>query len=116
MTTADDELLLALDGVVGALADACEESSVVSEHATAIRNHRQQGKSVSQLAGTDEGGIVIQMSGLLSRLNSATTRLRRAQARAMRNEGATTERIAGVLGVTRQRVSALLRSDAKRAS
>ena len=115
MTTADDELVLALDGVVGALADACEESSVVSEHATAIRNHRRQGNSVSQLAGTDEGGIVVHVSGLLSRLNSATTRLRRAQAREMRSEGATTERIASVLGVTRQRVSALLRNEAKRA-
>ncbi len=116
MTTADDELVLALDGVIGALADACQERSVVSERATAIRNHRRQGKSVSQLAGTDEGGIVVQISGLLSRLNSATTRLRRAQARAMRSEGATTERIADVLGVSRQRISALLRNEAKRAS
>jgi predicted transcriptional regulator len=51
----------------------------------------------------------------LNRLNNATTRLRRAQAKAMREEGATTERIADSLGVTRQRVSALLRGN-RRAS
>jgi len=113
---AADELVEALDGVVEALGDACEESGEVAERADAIRSHRLRGQPVSELAGTNEGEIVAHMSGLLSRLNSATTRLRRAHARAMRDEGATTARIADVLGVTRQRVSALLRTDAKRAS
>ena len=110
MSTSRDELVEAIDGVVEALGETCEETAEVAERADALRRHRARGLPVSDLAGTEQGRIVVHMSALLAKLNGATTRLRRAHAKAMRDEGATTERIADVLGVTRQRVSALLRT------
>ena len=110
-----DELVNALDGVVDALGDACEQQSEVEKEAGLLREHRQTGRPLVDMPVDDKGGIVMHLSSMLNRLNNATTRLRRAQAKAMREEGATTERIADSLGVTRQRVSALLRGN-RRAS
>jgi hypothetical protein len=103
----------ALDDVVEAFDETCEEKPDVEKQADAIRQHHGLGRPITELAGTPEGAIVPNLSRLTNRLNNAITRLRRAQARAMRAEGTTTERIADVLGVTRQRVSALLRSDSR---
>jgi len=47
----------------------------------------------------------------LATLVEAGSRLRRAEAHALHAEGMTMEQIAELFGVTRQRVSALLRSD-----
>jgi DNA-directed RNA polymerase specialized sigma subunit len=109
VTEPRDEYVHALDDVVEALGEACEEASTIEERASRIRSHHSQQLPLASVADTSDGRIVQHVTKVLDRLNKAGTRLRRASARAMRDEGMTTDQIASVLGVTRQRVSALTR-------
>jgi hypothetical protein len=106
----NDPVLEALDEVMDALrANAARIESVVAR-AEQMHREREAGRSYRDIE-TDEGATVIvrMTSDNMSALAEAGSRLRRAEARALHAEGMTMEQIAELFGVTRQRVSALLK-------
>jgi hypothetical protein len=103
------EVLDAFDEVVESLEEACAEGEMAAEQARTIRERCRQGSSWRELlAGDDQAPLVRQVAEVLKNLGKASSRLRRAEARALHGEGLSTERIAQLFGVTRQRISALL--------
>jgi hypothetical protein len=110
MAEGDTEALDALDDVVTALEATCSESKVAAREAQMMRGNSRDGKRLSDLLQGDGGPTLVKrLSELQQRLSEAGCRLRRAQAQHLHREGLSTERIAELFGVTRQRISALLR-------
>jgi hypothetical protein len=71
---------------------------------------REAGRSWGEIVTNEQHPLVVELlAANFGRLSTAGARLRRAQARALHDEGMTMEQIATAFGVTRQRVSALLR-------
>ncbi len=105
-----DPVLEALDGLVRALRENRSRIEATIERAERIREQREQGMSYREIeSGVDRPLIVELTRDNLAALVEAGSRLRRAEARALHAEGMTMEQIAELFGVTRQRVSALLR-------
>lgn len=106
----DDPVLEALDGLVRALranADRVEAAIARAEH---IREQREAGLSYREIESGVQRPLIVELTrDNLAALVEAGSRLRRAEARALHSEGMTMEQIAELFGVTRQRVSALLR-------
>ncbi len=99
-----------------ALASELETCIGRLEHAHARARHlleqRRQGSAWFDIV-TDESRplIVENISSVLASLTSAGYVFRREQARALHDEGVSINRIAAMFGVSRQRISALLRTD-----
>ncbi len=108
-----DPTLLALENLV----DAAQQVARMTEHVTAraahIRACRLQGRPYREIVSSEELPLI---AGLLTehigRLEAASTRFRRAEAAALHREGMTMEEIARLFGLTRQRISALIRGAA----
>lgn len=105
------EVLAALDDVVDSLEQACAEGELAAEQAREVRRRSAQGLPLREVL-VDDGQVplVRQVAAVLHHLGAASSRLRRSQARALHAEGLTTERIAALFGVTRQRITTLLRN------
>lgn len=70
----------------------------------------ESGKDLVTVAESESRPLVVEMiTQNIENLQSIGSQLRQAEARALRAEGATMEWIADLFGVTRQRISALLR-------
>lgn len=109
----DDEVGAALDDVVDAAKTSATESRQIIERADRIRRLRARSTAWrATLEQEDRPRLVEMLSAMLNRLSAASGRLRRAQARALRNEGMSIEQVARLFGVSRQRVSMVLRSHA----
>jgi len=100
------ELLAALDDVVRSMEFMSTETDAIRRHAEAMRTSESD---LSDGAFASGGAVVRRVSKSVERLNTAASRLRRAQARALRDEGVGVQRIGSLLGVSHQRVSALLK-------
>ena len=75
------------------------------------RRLREEGRSYKEIESGVTGPLVVELTrDNLAALIEAGSRLRKAEARALHAEGMTMEQIAELFGVTRQRVSALLRN------
>jgi hypothetical protein len=110
MAENDTEAADALDDVVSALEATCNESRIAAREARQMRDSSRAGKPLHEIFNPAGGPpLVVRLSALQKRLTEAASRLRRAQARHLHHEGLSTERIAEMFGVTRQRISALLR-------
>jgi hypothetical protein len=108
---ADDEVLDALDDLVRALEANRDRIDATIERAATMRQEREQGRSYREIESGVTGPLVVEMTrDNLAVLTDAGSRLRKAEARALHNEGLTMDQIAELFGVTRQRVSALLRN------
>ncbi len=110
-----DAVLDALDELLEAL----QENSVRIEQAVrrieTIRKRRQRGDPYREIVeGADEPLLIHLTRENLMRLFQAGSRLRTEEARALHAEGMTMEEIARTFGVTRQRISALLRQSRRR--
>jgi len=107
---ADDPVLEALDGLVRALrANAARIDGAIAR-AEQIREQRATGMSYRDIESGVERPLIVELTrDNLAALVEAGSKLRRAEARALHAEGMTMEQIAELFGVTRQRVSALLR-------
>ena len=108
---AGDEVLAALDE----LSDALRATTVLDERilrrAEIIRRLRREGLHYSELVTIEDRPLIVELlREKQDRLTSAGARFRRAEARALRAEGMTLDRIALLFGVTRPRVIALLRA------
>ena len=110
-----DEVLTALSELVGALAANAERIEETIRRVEEIRQQRCAGMSYRQIEARSAQPLLVEISRQnLSTLSDASSRLRRAEVRALYAEGMTMEQIAELFGVTRQRVSALLRRSAGR--
>jgi hypothetical protein len=107
---ATDPVRAALENLMEALAINVEVGKLVLERAEGLVAEHDAGRSWSEIVPLEDKPLIVELlSANLERLSSAGSRLRRAQARALHDEGMTMEQIAACFGVTRQRVSALLK-------
>ena len=106
----DDEVLVTLDALCRALQENTERNERAIQRAAAIQRMRAQGKSYREIVGSEEGPLIVELTRQnLNNLVDVGSRLRRAEAAALHDEGMTMDEIAAVFGVTRQRISALLK-------
>jgi len=106
----DDPVLDALDDLVRALQDNASRIQATIDRAATMRRLREEGRSYREIESGEVGPLVVEMTrDNLAALVEAGSRLRKAEARALHSEGLTMDQIAVLFGVTRQRVSALLR-------
>jgi hypothetical protein len=105
-----DEVLVALGELESVLRENAESERLLFQRIAEVRLARQSGKEwKSILAGEDEPGTVQLVSTVLRRQSEASGYLRRSLVVALRGEGQSIPSIAGLFGVTHQRVSNLLR-------
>jgi hypothetical protein len=109
-STADDPALGALDDLCAALRECIGDTERLLDRAETIRSQRSAGMPYSQIADTEAQPLMVEgLTAMMSRLSDTGSRWRRAEARALHDEGLSMERIAELFGVSRQRVSSLLR-------
>ena len=103
--------LKALDDLDGALDETEVMVQAMKRRAEAIREAHAEGRPLREIVPREETPLLVQLlTRTTSLLHSYGNRVRRTEARALHGEGMTMEEIARLFGVTRQRVSALLRS------
>jgi hypothetical protein len=110
-TLESDEVLEAIDFVVQALTENLARTAVALERAVQIRERRLAGLTYTEIYEHSEHPLLVEiLTTNVLELHDVGHRLRTAQAWALRQEGLSTQRIAQLYGVSRQRVMALLRS------
>ena len=114
--TTDDDLFDALDDLVTALHENTARNTEAIARAEEIKRDRAAGKAWSEIVNRegDRPLIVELLTRNLQALTTAGSRLRRLEARALHDEGLSMERIGQLFGVTRQRISELLRQPDRR--
>lgn len=106
-------LLAALTDIESAARDNAERSRHLQRRARRLREQLQAGRSLVEIVETEEPPRMVELiSTNMASLETAGARFRAAEAIALRAEGLTIEAIATLFGVTRQRISALLRQRA----
>jgi len=109
--TDTDEVLDAIDSVVQALRDNLSRTEMALQRATEIREQRLAGRSYTDIYEQSERPQLVEILTMyVLELHDVGHRLRTCQAWALRQEGLSTQRIAQLYGVSRQRIMALLRS------
>jgi hypothetical protein len=92
------------------LDDERRRASLIKKRIAQIRRRRAAGASYSEIVATNDTPLIVQLlTESSSALGTWGADVRRAEARALYEEGLTMEQIAEHFGVTRQRVSTLLR-------
>jgi DNA-directed RNA polymerase specialized sigma24 family protein len=107
---ADDAFLKALTALDEALADNQARARLIKRRISQLRRLRAKGASYSDIVSSRDGPLLVQLLTESSvALDTSGAHVRRAEAQALYAEGLTMEQIAEHFGVSRQRVSALLR-------
>jgi DNA-directed RNA polymerase sigma subunit (sigma70/sigma32) len=107
---ADDAFLIALTALEATLADNQERMKLIKKRIAQLRRLRANGASYAEIVATSDGPLLVQLlTESSTALDTSGASVRRAEARALYAEGLTMEQIAESFGVTRQRVSTLLR-------
>ena len=107
---ADDAFLKALTALEAALADNQERTKLIKKRITQLRRLRANGASYAEIVAARDGPLLVQLvTESSTALDISGASVRRAEARALYAEGLTMDQIAERFGVTRQRVSTLLR-------
>lgn len=108
-----DPTLLALQTLVGITRQVAQLSEDVAVRAAHIRACRLDGRPYREIvSGEDLPLIARLLPDTIHRLETASTRFRQAEAAALHEEGMTMEEIGRLFGLTRQRISALIRGAA----
>lgn len=112
-TNQQDDVLVALDRVVVGLQENARRIEAALARIEEIREQRQSGLSYAEIAEGETGPPVVGLitTSLLA-LDQVGHSLRASGALALRREGVTTARIAQIFGVSRQRITHLLRGAA----
>ena len=106
----EQEFLEALDALSEALQENARRNSLILRRITQMQREREHGRTWSEIVADADAPLIVElMSQNIAVLTTAGTRLRRSQAQVLYAEGLSMERIAALFGVTRQRVSELLR-------
>ena len=115
MSDETEAFLKAVDDLDGALDRSLAMTQRMKERIQEIRDGHASGRPLRELVPEEERPLLVQLlTENANLLHSYGTRVRRTEARALHNEGMTMDEIARQFGVTRQRVSALLRDAAAR--
>jgi hypothetical protein len=105
-----DAFMAALDDLDHALEESIDMSKRMKQRIVEIRGARAEGRSLREIVPNEETPLIVQLlTESTNLLHSYGNRVRRTEARALHREGMTMDEIAKLFGVTRQRVSALLR-------
>jgi DNA-directed RNA polymerase sigma subunit (sigma70/sigma32) len=109
-----DEFLEALTALEDVLADNGRRASLIKKRIAQLRRLRARDVPYAELVGSEHEPLIVQLvTESTAALDTSGANVRRAEARALYAEGLTMEQIAKSFGVTRQRVSALLRKGPK---
>ena len=105
-----DETLAALQRLVAVAEHVTASLALVAERARFIADRRAEGLPYGEIIPLEQRPLVVELTAeAMQRLAEASSEFRRAEARALYAEGHTMDAIAAMFGVTRQRVSSLLR-------
>ncbi len=108
-----NRLLGALTDIEAAAQDNLERSRQLQRRAGKLRQQLQTGRNLVELVETEDTPRMVELiSTNMATLETAGAEFRAAEALALRAEGLTIEAIAELFGVTRQRISALLKQKA----
>jgi hypothetical protein len=114
MSSSGDTVMDALDEVVDAVDGARERISLIQVRALEIKRRRAAGDEYLDIFPLEDRPLMV---GLLAEtitlLHQASGRFRREEAQALYREGVTMDEIAQLFGVTRQRISEVLRPASK---
>jgi hypothetical protein len=106
----DDVATGALERLVDELDDCIAELRRARRRAEALLDERRSGRQWLEIVSTESRPLVVEsISTVLGSLARAGHEWRREEASALRDENVSINRIAALFGVTRQRISALLR-------
>ncbi|HEX7168504.1 MAG TPA: helix-turn-helix domain-containing protein [Acidimicrobiales bacterium] len=106
-----DEVVEALRELSAGMRRNAQRIEEVLTRAERMCREREAGKPWRDIVREEDRPLIVEIIGQnLDELYASGGRLRRAQAKALHEEGLTMEQIARLFGVTRQRVSALLRA------
>jgi DNA-directed RNA polymerase sigma subunit (sigma70/sigma32) len=107
---AEDAFLQALTALEEVIGENDRRAKLIRKRMARIRRAREQGLPYSDTVSNEDGPLIVQLlTESATALDSCGANVRRAEAQALYGEGMTMEQIAERFGVTRQRVSALLR-------
>jgi DNA-directed RNA polymerase specialized sigma24 family protein len=107
---AEDAFLEALTALENTLADNQRRTTLIKKRIAQLRRLRSKGASYAEIVSSRDGPLIVQLiTESSTALDTIGANVRRAEARALHAEGLTMEQIAQRFGVTRQRVSTLLR-------
>ena len=107
---ADDAFLEALTALDEALADNQQRLKLIKKRMAQLRRLRANGASYAHIVSSGDGPLLVQLlTESSAALDTSGANVRRAEAQALYAEGLTMDQIAEHFGVSRQRVSALLR-------
>jgi hypothetical protein len=107
---AEEEFLKALTALEEVLADNDRRTKLIKRRMARIRRARARGVRYADSVSNEDGPLIVQLlTESSTALDTCGAQVRRAEAQALYDEGMTMEQIARHFGVTRQRVSALLR-------
>lgn len=108
-----ERLLEALIDIETAARGNLERSRQLQERAVYLKERLQAGENLVELVEREEQPRMVELlSANMAVLETIGAEFRAAEALALRAEGLTIEAIAQMFGVTRQRISALLRQPA----
>ncbi len=109
-STDDDAAVDALDGLISCIDASIEELQRARVRAEHLLMERHAGRPWLQMVTDEARPLVVEsISAVLASLAKAGHRWRREEAAALQREQVSINRIAALFGVTRQRISALLR-------
>jgi hypothetical protein len=107
---AEDPFLQALTALEEVIAENDRRATLIKKRMTRIRRARARGLAYSDTVSNEDGPLIVQLlTESSTALHTCGASVRRAEAEALYGEGMTMVQIAERFGVTRQRVSALLR-------
>jgi DNA-directed RNA polymerase sigma subunit (sigma70/sigma32) len=105
-----DSFLRALADLDAALDENTRRAELMKKRIVQIQRERAAGKSYREIVEDQSSPLVVQLITESSHaLGETGARVRRTEALALHEEGMTMDQIAAKFGVTRQRVSGLLR-------
>jgi predicted XRE-type DNA-binding protein len=105
-----EEFLRALNALDQALDENLERTRRMKQRIAELVDACATGRPISEIVPEEQTPLIVQLLTESSRvLHDYGASVRRAEARVLQREGMTMEGIARLFGVTRQRISALLR-------
>lgn len=108
--TDGEALLQALGDLDRALDANLERARLMKRRIKQIKREHDAGRTIREIVEHEDGPLIVHLLTESARaLADAGARVRRTEALALYEEGMTMEQIADKFGVTRQRVSGLLR-------
>jgi uncharacterized protein YjcR len=107
---AEDAFLRALTALEEVIAENDKRATLIKRRMARIRRARARGLAYSDTVSNEDRPLIVQLiTESSTALDTCGSNLRRAEAQALYDEGMTMDQIAERFGVTRQRVSVLLR-------